>query len=130
MGLEALATNDCLRTVWTPEMDRYFIDLMLEQVSRGNRIDDNLFSKRAWKHMVSMFNVKFRSHYEKDILKNRHKSLRNMYRAIRNLLDQSGFYWDDTRRMVTAENNMWDDYIKVPMNLITMMITSIIFPFL
>lgn len=130
MGLEALATNDRLRTVWTPEMDRYFIDLMLEQVSRGNRIDDNLFSKRAWKHMVSMFNVKFRSHYEKDILKNRHKSLRNMYRAIRNLLDQSGFYWDDTRRMVTAENNMWDDYIKVPMNLITMMITSIIFPFL
>lgn len=123
MGLEVRSTNDRLRTVWTPEMDRYFIDLMLEQVSRGNRIDDNLFSKRAWKHMVTMFNSKFKSHYEKDILKNRHKSLRNLYRAVRNLLDQSGFYWDETRQMVTAENNAWDEYIKVSTNSVSVMVT-------
>ncbi|XP_031402953.1 L10-interacting MYB domain-containing protein-like isoform X1 [Punica granatum] len=112
MGLEARTANDRLRTVWTPEMDRYFINLMLEQVSRGNRIDDNLFSKRAWKHMLMLFNAKFKSNYEKDVLKNRHKSLRNLYRGIRNLLDQTGFYWDETRQMVTAENNVWDEYIK------------------
>ncbi|KAK4790961.1 hypothetical protein SAY86_031374 [Trapa natans] len=116
MGIEAQATNDRLRTVWMPEMDRYFIDLMLEQVSRGNRVDDNLFSKRAWKNMVSMFNAKFKSHYEKDILKNRYKSLRNLYRVIRNILDQSGFYWDDTHHMVMAENNIWDEYIKAHPN--------------
>ncbi|XP_043721145.1 L10-interacting MYB domain-containing protein-like [Telopea speciosissima] len=112
MGVRAQPSNERLRTNWTPEMDRYFIDLMLEQVQMGNRIDDHLFSKRAWGHMTALFNAKFRFQYEKNVLKNRHKTLRNLYRAIRNLLEQSGFSWDETREMVIAENHVWDDYIK------------------
>ncbi|XP_076938121.1 L10-interacting MYB domain-containing protein-like, partial [Bidens hawaiensis] len=104
--------SDRLRTIWTLEMDRYFIDLMLEQVEKGNRIDDHLFSKRAWKHMTTLFNAKFKFQYEKDVLKNRHKTLRNIYKAIHNLLSINGFSWDHTRHMVTADNNIWDDYIK------------------
>jgi len=113
MGVRALNGSDRLRTIWTPEMDRYFIDLMLEQVGKGNRFDDHLFSKRAWKHMTSLFNAKFKFHYEKDVLKNRHKTLRNLYKIVKNLLDQKGFSWDEKRQMVTADNNVWDDYIKV-----------------
>ncbi|RVW64843.1 hypothetical protein CK203_052002 [Vitis vinifera] len=104
--------NDRFRTIWTPEMDRYFIDLMLEQVNKGNRIDDHLFSKRAWKQMTALFNAKFNFQYEKDVLKNRHKTLRNLYKAIKNLLCQRGFSWDEQRQMVTADNNVWDEYIK------------------
>ncbi|PSR94733.1 L10-interacting MYB domain-containing protein [Actinidia chinensis var. chinensis] len=113
MGIRERSGSDRLRTIWTPEMVRYFIDLMLEEVGRGNRIDDHLFSKRAWKHMMSLFNAKFKFQYEKDVLKNRHKTLRNLYKAIKFLLDQKGFSWDETRQMVTAENEVWDDYIKV-----------------
>lgn len=113
MGIRPRTDAERLRTIWTPEMDRYFIDLMLEQVNQGNRIDDNLFSKRAWKHMMLLFNAKFKFHYEKDVLKNRHKSLRNTYKAIKNLLEQTGFSWDETRKMVIADNKVWDDYIKV-----------------
>ncbi|XP_015891980.3 L10-interacting MYB domain-containing protein [Ziziphus jujuba] len=112
MGIQARTGSDRLRTVWTPEMDRYFIDLMLEQVSKGNKFDDHLFSKRAWKHMTSLFNTKFKFQYEKDVLKNRHKTLRNLYKAVKNLLDQKGFSWDETRQMVTADNNVWDEYIR------------------
>ncbi|XP_057964303.1 uncharacterized protein LOC131155288 [Malania oleifera] len=112
MGIRGQNSIDRLRTVWTPEMDHYFIDLMLEQVGKGNRIDDHLFSKRAWKHMTSLFNAKFKFQYEKDVLKNRHKTLRNLYKSVKNLLDQGGFSWDDTRKMVTADNNVWDEYIK------------------
>ncbi|XP_048436092.1 L10-interacting MYB domain-containing protein [Pyrus x bretschneideri] len=113
MGTRARTGGDRLRTVWTPEMDRYFIDLMLEQVGRGNKFDDHLFSKRAWKHMTSLFNTKFNFPYEKDVLKNRHKTLRNLYKAVKILLHQRGFSWDETRQMVTADNNAWDGYIKV-----------------
>ncbi|XP_065633538.1 L10-interacting MYB domain-containing protein isoform X2 [Quercus suber] len=113
MGIRARNGIDRLRTIWTPEMDRYFIDLMLEQVGKGNRFDDHLFSKRAWKHMTSLFNVKFKFQYEKDVLKNRHKTLRNLYKAVKNLLDQKGFSWDEKRQMVTADNYVWDEYIKV-----------------
>ncbi|CAL5433397.1 unnamed protein product [Camellia sinensis] len=113
MGIRGRSGSDRLRTIWTPEMDRYFIDLMLEHVTKRNRIDDHLFSKRAWKHMTSLFNAKLKFQYEKDVLKNRHKTLRNLYKAIKNLLDQKGFSWDETRQMVTADNKVWDDYIKV-----------------
>ncbi|KAH0978192.1 hypothetical protein GBA52_027911 [Prunus armeniaca] len=113
MGIRGRTDGDRLRTVWTPEMDRYFIDLMLEQVCKGNKFDDHLFSKRAWKHMTSLFDAKFKFPYEKDVLKNRHKTLRNLYKAVRNLLDQRGFSWDEMRQMVTADNNVWDEYIKV-----------------
>lgn len=113
MGIQARSSSDRLRTVWTPEMDRYFIDLMVEQVTKGNKFDDHLFSKRAWKHMTNLFNSKFKFQYEKDVLKNRHKTLRNLYKAVKNLLDQKGFSWDETRQMITADNNVWDEYIRV-----------------
>lgn len=102
-----------LRTVWTPEMDRYFVDLMLEQVWDGGRIDDHLFRQQAWEQMTSMFNAKFNFQYEKDILKNRHKTLRNLYRDVKNILAQPGFCWDEKRNMVTADNHVWDEYLKV-----------------
>lgn len=120
MGIQTRNSNDRLRTVWTPEMDRYFIDLMLEQVNKGNKFDDHLFSKRAWKNMISLFNAKFRFEYEKDVLKNRHKTLRNLYKAVKNLLDQRGFSWDEVRQMVTADNNVWDEYVKVLMHLLNL----------
>ncbi|XP_059659590.1 L10-interacting MYB domain-containing protein isoform X2 [Cornus florida] len=113
MGIRPRSSSDRMRTIWTPEMDRYFIDLMLEQVNKGNRIDDHLFSKRAWKHMTSLFDAKFKFQYKVDVLKNRHKTLRNLYKSIKNILDQKGFYWDGVRQMVTADNKVWDDYIKV-----------------
>ncbi|KAL7112581.1 hypothetical protein ACP275_04G011200 [Erythranthe tilingii] len=112
MGVEVRSSNYRLRTIWTPEMDRYFVDLMLEQVDRGRSRDDHLFSKRGWNHMSAMFNSKFNSNYETDVLKNRHKMLRNLFRAIRNLLGQKGFSWDESRQMVTADNRVWDDYIQ------------------
>ncbi|KAL7200373.1 hypothetical protein ACSBR1_032324 [Camellia fascicularis] len=40
------------RTYWQPPMDRYFIDLMLEQVQKGNQID-GLFHKQAWTEMIA-----------------------------------------------------------------------------
>ncbi|CAN1352943.1 L10-interacting MYB domain-containing protein [Linum perenne] len=103
-----------MRTVWTPEMDRYFIDLLLEQIKVGNNFDDHLYSKRAWNHMTSLFNAKFKFQYEKDVLKNRHKTLRNLYKSVRRLLDGGeGFSWDESRLMVTADNTVWEQHFKI-----------------
>ncbi|KAK4406972.1 hypothetical protein Sango_0278200 [Sesamum angolense] len=112
MGFGTRSSTCRLRTIWTPEMDRYFIGLMLEQVGKENRRDDHLFSKRAWTHMTTMFKTEYNSTYEKDVLKNRHKMLRNLYRALKNLLKQKGFRWDESRQMVTADNRVWDDYVQ------------------
>ncbi|OWM86071.1 hypothetical protein CDL15_Pgr010895 [Punica granatum] len=54
-----------------------------------------------------------RSNYKKDVFKNRYMLLRNLYQGIRSLLDQTGFYWDETREIVTTENDVYDEYIKM-----------------
>ncbi|GMJ01330.1 hypothetical protein like AT4G02210 [Hibiscus trionum] len=113
MGTRGKGSSDRLRTIWTPEMDRYFIHLMLEQLNVGNRFDDHVFSRTAWMNMNSSFNEKFDSEYEMDVLKNRHKTLRNVYKAVKNLLNQKGFNWDSTRQMVVAPSKIWDEYTKV-----------------
>lgn len=100
------------RTYWQPPMDRYFIDLMLDHVQKGNQID-GLFHKQAWIEMLGSFNAKFGFNYDVDILKNRYKTLRRQYNVIKNLLELDGFVWDDTRQMVTADDCVWQDYIKV-----------------
>ncbi|KAK9139261.1 hypothetical protein Scep_008942 [Stephania cephalantha] len=112
MGVQTPTSNDRLRTIWTTAMDRYFIDLMLDQMGKGNRVDGHLFSKRAWKHMTTVFNAKFACQYSKDHLKNRHKTLRRLYKAVKSLLEQSGFDWDETQQMVTADDRIWSNYIK------------------
>ncbi|KAL1168130.1 hypothetical protein V6Z11_A05G064300 [Gossypium hirsutum] len=102
---------DRTRTFWTPPMDRYLIDLLLDQVHRGNKLGQT-FLTQAWVDMVRSFNVKFGSHYDKDVLKNRYKHLRRLYNDIKILLEQSGFSWDETRDMVIAEDSVWNAYIK------------------
>ncbi|MCL7030544.1 hypothetical protein MKW94_018452 [Papaver nudicaule] len=99
------------RVSWTPPMDRYFIDLMMDHVRQGNKIG-RTFSKEAWMNMIALFSDKFGAQYDKDVLYNRFKTLRKQYVCIRSLLAHGGFEWDETLHMVKADVHVWDDYIK------------------
>lgn len=110
-------TSDRTRTYWTPPMDRYLIDLLLDQALKGNKLGQT-FITQAWTIMVAHFNANFQSNYEKDILKNRYKYLRKQFNEIRNILKQDGFLWDEAREMITADDQLWDAYIKVNLMLI------------
>ncbi|KAK6137121.1 hypothetical protein DH2020_029130 [Rehmannia glutinosa] len=99
------------RTYWTPPMDRFLIELMLEQVRSGNRIGQS-FITQAWNEMVESFNANFNSHHDREVLKNRYKHFRKQYNDVRILLQHGGFSWDEGREMVTAEDHVWDAYIK------------------
>lgn len=39
--------------------------------------------------------------------------LRSLRKAINNFLDNEGLKWDESRQLVTADNEVWDNYIKV-----------------
>lgn len=116
-GGQTPTVSDRTRTYWTPPMDRYLIDLLLDQVHRGNKLGQT-FITRAWIDMVTSFNARFRSHHDKDVLKNRYKHLRRQYNDIKNLLEHGGFLWDESREMIAAEDNVWDGYVKVNFSLI------------
>ncbi|XP_052186077.1 uncharacterized protein LOC127797312 isoform X2 [Diospyros lotus] len=99
------------RTFWQPPMDRYLIDLMLEQLRKGNQVDGQ-FHKQSWMEMIASFNSRFGFKYDIDVLKNRYKTMKRQYKVIKNLLRLDGFSWDETRQMVTADDYVWQDYIK------------------
>ena len=46
--------------------------------------------------------------------------MRRQYNDIKVLLDQSGFSWDETGEMVTAEDYVWDSYTKVNCHLLVL----------
>ncbi|XP_021619891.1 uncharacterized protein LOC110620451 isoform X3 [Manihot esculenta] len=112
MGSQVPQGGDRTRTNWTPMMEQYFIDLMLDQMHRGNRMG-HTFNKQAWADMLTMFNAKFGTKYDRDILKSHYTNLWKQYNDVKNLLEQNGFSWDDTQKMVIADDDVWDAFIKV-----------------
>lgn len=105
-------SNDIPRSPWTPEMDRYFIDLLLERVYNGDKIDC-VSNSQVWTDLYASFSNNFALEHGKESLKSRHKSLEIVFNCLKNLLSQKGFSWDETQQMVTADADVWDAYIKV-----------------
>ncbi|XP_061365263.1 uncharacterized protein LOC133308635 [Gastrolobium bilobum] len=111
MSSQGVSNNDRSRMYWTPLMERYFIDLMLEHLQKGNRIG-HTFNKQAWTDMLTMFNAKFGSQYDKDVLKTRYANLWKQFNDVKTLLSHFGFSWDADRQMVVADDFVWDAYVK------------------
>ncbi|XP_026430333.1 uncharacterized protein LOC113326882 [Papaver somniferum] len=66
------------RTTWTPPMDQLFIELMVEQVI-GKQLLDGQFSKIAWVSIVTKFKERFGPSFNKEVLKNRMKTLKKNF---------------------------------------------------
>lgn len=97
---------------WTLAMDQYLIELMLNQLRKGNTTR-NTFSRQAWKDMLMLFNAKFTTQYRKSYLRHQYKKLFKYYTGLRSLLEHKGFSWDDKQCIIVADDSVWDEYTKV-----------------
>lgn len=93
-------------------MELYFIDLMIDHVHRGNKVT-HTFNEQAWDDMIESFNGKFGLHCNKNLLEDWYICLMKQHDDISSIIDHSGFMWDESQQMITAENNVWEDYVKV-----------------
>jgi cell cycle checkpoint protein len=59
--------------------------------------------------MHEQFNIKF----EREQLKNQKGTMRKIYIDMKFLIEQSGFGWDQSTGMVTADEDTWDELIQV-----------------
>jgi len=111
MGSIAVPSSERARTDWTASMEQFFIELLLDQLGRGNQVD-NGFNKNAWTDMLAIFNAKFGCQHGRRVLKNRFKKRLKHYCDITNLIKQ-GFLWDEQQLMLLADDDVWNAYVKV-----------------
>jgi cell cycle checkpoint protein len=100
------------RARWTNGVTKVFLDMMVDQVQRGNRIS-NSFSKKAWKHMSAEFYRKTSLRWDLEQLKSKYAVLRRQYAIASSLLERSEFSLDESTGMISANDEAWAAYIKV-----------------
>ncbi|KAA8532000.1 hypothetical protein F0562_006858 [Nyssa sinensis] len=99
------------RAKWTTSLTKILVELMVDQVRKGNR-QNNSFSKKAWKYMCDEFYKKTGLKWDKEQLKNRYAFLRKQHNIVKLLLDQSDFIWDEATGAIVAKDEVWDNYTK------------------
>ena len=100
------------RAKWTTSLTKILAALMVDQVHKGNK-HNNLFNKKAWKYICDEFYKKTGLKWDKEQLKNRYSVLRRQYTIVKSILDQSDFSWDEATGSITANDEIWAEYIKV-----------------
>lgn len=121
---EVIETKDALRNrsenakekgkyvIWTDEMDHCLTEELIEQVKLGNKLERN-FRPAAFNAALMVLNEKFALDLSKENIRNRLKTWKKLYVVLKELLSQGGFGWDEKRKMVVADESVWNEYIKV-----------------
>lgn len=100
------------RAKWTANSTKIFANLLVEQIQQGNR-PNNVFNKKAWKHIREEFDKQTGLKFDRQQLKNHLDVLRKRYNYVKVLLDKNEFSWDVSQCMVIAEDAVWKKYIEV-----------------
>ncbi|KAL5172258.1 hypothetical protein HKD37_16G045047 [Glycine soja] len=95
---------------WNLEMERVWADVLRDQRNLGNKGDGG-WKMSALNAAAAMLSTSFNVNVTSDNVKNRIKLWRSWYGIVSDILGQSGFDWDDTKHMITVENeNAWNEY--------------------
>ncbi|KAF8414081.1 hypothetical protein HHK36_002080 [Tetracentron sinense] len=103
--------DKCKNANWNSPMEMVCIETLTNEYNKGNK-RDNGWKPQAYQTVVNAIYEKLGISLNKEQVRSRIKRWKKEYLAISTLLDQSGFGWDDTKKMVTADDSVWDEYLK------------------
>ncbi|KAL4328650.1 hypothetical protein AHAS_Ahas13G0221300 [Arachis hypogaea] len=104
-------SRDTLR--WTDEMDTTFIDALIEECRKENRVDGT-FTTMAYDNILSLLRSIYGNHLRKENLKNRLKTLKDHFGVCYDHFHGlSEFCWNLITKMFEAEAEVWKELIKV-----------------
>jgi hypothetical protein len=104
------------RRQWTDSEDEALLDILIEAVNKGHRCDNGQFKAHTLRMAETKLEEKFptcgikvKPHIESAM-----KRLRSIYAIIYDMVNQSGFGWDEEKKMIKVESDeVWRDYVKV-----------------
>ncbi|XP_048537634.1 L10-interacting MYB domain-containing protein-like [Triticum urartu] len=105
---ETGTTKNCSRASWNHKMKSYLIWLLKEHDVPTYRTR-NAWSKEAWRRIVDAFNTRFGLSLSVTQVKQKEQDLKKDFKAIRDLISESGFGWDRDMMMVVAPDSVWEE---------------------
>ena len=101
--------------LWPDLVTKAFIDIMVDEVTKGN-MPDGVFHARTWTSMTTRLNSITKCSYKKEQLKAKMDRLRAIFHEFYSLLQNTGFAWNAETNIVTATEEVWQNYLKVGFN--------------
>ena len=104
--------------IWTPPMDAALVDAFLNQYNMGLKVNGTFISK-AYDNIVEEIAKTFNIKVEKSQVKSRWKILKKNFSEAYDVFKNgmSGFTIDPTTKIWMAEPKVWDELIKVNVEL-------------
>ncbi|XP_059659488.1 L10-interacting MYB domain-containing protein-like [Cornus florida] len=98
--------------LWSTQLERCFVDIMVEEVNKGN-MPSGIFTSKCWKKIAEEFKNKTNHAYNVKQLKAKFNRLRTKHHEFSTLLNETtGFGWDAETNTVIADEETWQTYLR------------------
>ena len=98
---------------WCDANVRHFIDICKGEIEAGNR-SLGLFTRTAWKNLVTKYEEKTRLKQTKKQLKNKLDNMKKEYTWFMELKNSAtGLGWNEAKQTVDCSNEWWDEHLAV-----------------
>ncbi|AES90490.2 Myb/SANT-like DNA-binding domain protein [Medicago truncatula] len=110
---EKMTTNvdNCDSTLWPELVTKAFIEIMVDEVTKEN-MQNGVFHTGTWTSMTAKLNSTTNCSYSEEQLKAKMHSLRSMFHEFYSLLQNTEFGWNAETNIVTASEEVWQNYLK------------------
>ena len=109
-----LGNND-EASIWSQRHEEIFIDLMEEEVIKGNR-STTTFSKSAWNRILLNLCARTKKSYTDIQIRNKFNQLKQRQKDFKLLLQETGIGYNATTGQVTASEDVWEKLMRVKIN--------------
>ena len=87
--------------LWTPQLEKLFIDIMLKEINKGNMTDWQ-FSSNTWKKMLATLNELGKRNFTITQFKGKFNRMRLLHCEFSTIINQTGFGWDAETNTIHA----------------------------
>ncbi|XP_020081857.1 uncharacterized protein At2g29880-like [Ananas comosus] len=100
------------RAKWTDVHRAHLVELLQEH-NKDKWRGQNGWTKEAWRSIHKAMSIKFpHSNYTVEQVKDQEQQLKKQFKAVKSLVEMSGFGWDGDKKMVSAPSEVWEPLIN------------------